>query len=179
MLELAQPTAEVHVSYLGAGQEYPAEGGYLDFDELDVEEPEQFRAYVQRLRRDPRTVPTLDWPAVTLLWWIDGDPVPGPDLSVWHALTGTLATVRPGNVASRRVLEAGGAGAAGGELEVQPVAASRDEPGACSLQDVSAGRVADPDGRQRRVDAQGRNRGQRRGEHRGGVAMPRAQGRMS
>lgn len=47
--------------------EYRAEGGYPDFDDLDVAEPAAFESYVERLRRDPRTAPTPDWPAMTLL----------------------------------------------------------------------------------------------------------------
>jgi hypothetical protein len=31
-----------------------------------------------------------DWPAMTLLWWVDGSEDLGR-ISVWHALTGKLA----------------------------------------------------------------------------------------
>jgi predicted acetyltransferase len=88
--ELVRPTVRVHASYLAAIAEYQAEGGYPDFDGLSVGRPTDFRTYVEQLCRDPRTAPARDWPAMTLLWWIDGREYLGR-LSIWHALTGPSA----------------------------------------------------------------------------------------
>ena len=87
---LVRPTASVRSSYLAAIAEYRAEGGYPDFDDLEVSDPAAFHAYVEQLCRDPRSAPAPDWPTMTLLWWIDGPEYLGR-LSVWHALTGPSA----------------------------------------------------------------------------------------
>jgi len=145
---LVRPPVGVHASYLAAIAEYQAEGGYPDFDDLEVSDPADFHTYVEQLYRDPRNAPAPDWPEMTLLWWIDGSEYLGR-LSIWHALAGpaarsghigydirprargrghaaamlaaalpiiaglgidpAVATVRLGNLASRRVVEASGA----------------------------------------------------------------------
>jgi predicted acetyltransferase len=90
MPELTVPVVGVHVSYLAAIGEYRAEGGYPDFDNLEVEHPERFAAYVRGLRADPRTNPDADWPPMTLLWWVDGGSYLGR-ISIWHRQDGALA----------------------------------------------------------------------------------------
>lgn len=145
---LVRPAAGVHASYLTAISEYRAEGGYPDFDDLEVSDPADFLGYVEQLCRDPRIAPAPDWPEMTLLWWTDGSEYLGR-LSIWHSVAGpaarsghigydirprargrghaatmltaalpiiaglgidpAVATVRVGNLASRRVLEASGA----------------------------------------------------------------------
>ncbi|MGH3517369.1 MAG: hypothetical protein ACRDQ7_08125 [Haloechinothrix sp.] len=50
---LVRPTTRVHESYQAAVAEYQAEGGYPDFDGLDVTTSAAFARHVERLRRDP------------------------------------------------------------------------------------------------------------------------------
>lgn len=86
---LSRPTTNVHVSYLEAIKEYRAKGGYPDFDDLDVREPEAFRAHVAALRHDPRPQ-TAGLPAMTLFWWVDKTTYLGR-ISIWHQLAGPVA----------------------------------------------------------------------------------------
>jgi hypothetical protein len=51
--ELSKPTTRVHASYVAAVREYQAEGGYPDFDGLDVGEPAAFARHVAQLRSNP------------------------------------------------------------------------------------------------------------------------------
>lgn len=88
--ELTSPIVGVHRSYLVAIDEYRAEGGYPDFDNLDVDDPQRFALYIQQLRVDPRRGPAADLPPMTLLWWVDGATYLGR-ISVWHRLDGVLA----------------------------------------------------------------------------------------
>lgn len=88
--ELSVPTVRVHESYLAAVQEYQTEGGYPDFDDLDIATLGAFHRYVDQLQRDPvrrAALPSL--PAMTLLWWVDGREYLGR-ISLWHELTGNL-----------------------------------------------------------------------------------------
>ncbi len=90
MPELTPPIVGVHRSYLTAIDEYRTEGGYPDFDNLDVNDPQRFALYVHRLRVDPRGSPAADWPPMTLLWWVDGATYLGR-ISIWHHLNSALA----------------------------------------------------------------------------------------
>lgn len=87
MARLSQPTVRVRASYLAAVEEYRAEGGYLDFDGLDINTSAAFARYVDQLRRDPVGQPRL--PAMTLLWWVDGRDYLGR-ISLWHELSGGI-----------------------------------------------------------------------------------------
>jgi predicted acetyltransferase len=87
MARLSWPTVQVHASYLAAVDEYRAEGGYPDFDDLDLDTSAAFARYVDQLRRDPVGQPRL--PAMTLLWWVDGCEYLGR-ISLWHELSGGI-----------------------------------------------------------------------------------------
>ncbi|TKG66274.1 GNAT family N-acetyltransferase [Prauserella endophytica] len=90
MAELIKPTTLVHASYLAAVEEYRAEGGYPDFDDLDIGTVDAFTRYVDQLRRDPvRRAGLPRLPDMTLLWWVAGSEYLGR-ISVWHKLSGNL-----------------------------------------------------------------------------------------
>ncbi|ORT46919.1 GNAT family N-acetyltransferase [Frankia sp. KB5] len=88
---LSAPTIGVHSSFLEAVEEYRAEGGYPDFEDLEIHEPAAFAAYVAALRRDHDLWPSSVTPDLLLIfWWIDGPeylgrlsvrPIPTPELA--------------------------------------------------------------------------------------------------
>lgn len=90
---LTLPTTVARSSYLEAAGEYQSEGGYPDFDDLDLAalaEPHAFAAYVDQLRADPRTgAARLGAPPMTLWWWVAGTRYIGR-LSLWHRLDADL-----------------------------------------------------------------------------------------
>lgn len=103
---LTPPTKVARSSYLEAAAEYRREGGYPDFDDLDLAtlaEPAAFAAYVEALRADPRTgAARTVAPPMTLWWWVAGCRYLGR-ISIWHRLDADLVTtghvgydVRPG-----------------------------------------------------------------------------------
>ncbi|ONK13186.1 GNAT family N-acetyltransferase [Streptomyces sp. MP131-18] len=90
MPQLTVPVVNVCRSYLRAIEEYQREGGYPDFDDLDVGEPKAFADYVARLRDDPRRKVEPWMAPMTLLWWVEGAEYLGR-VSIWHWLAGPLA----------------------------------------------------------------------------------------
>ncbi|MGK4581733.1 GNAT family N-acetyltransferase [Kitasatospora sp. HPMI-4] len=85
MPDLDLPTYDVHASFLGAVAEYRAEGCFPEFDQLDVQNPDAFAAYVDQLRDDPRVLYQPGLPPLTILWWTEGEHYLGR-LSIWHRL---------------------------------------------------------------------------------------------
>lgn len=72
---------------MAAVEEYRAEGGYPDFDDLDIDSSAAFANYIAQLRRDP--VGKAHLPPMTLLWWVDGRNYLDR-ISLWHKLLGGI-----------------------------------------------------------------------------------------
>ncbi|MBV9847540.1 MAG: hypothetical protein JOZ47_21070 [Kutzneria sp.] len=96
MAELITPSVHVHASYQAAVEEYHDEGGYPDFDDLDIGTAGAFAHYVDQLRRVPvRRAGLPGLPAMTLMWWVEGCDYLGR-ISLWHKLSGDL--VKSGHI---------------------------------------------------------------------------------
>ena len=86
---LAEPTAQVHASFVEAVREYRAEGRYSRLDPAALADADQFQRYLDRLRADARPGVLGHRVPQTNLWLVEGDEYLGR-LSIRHRLNRRL-----------------------------------------------------------------------------------------
>jgi predicted acetyltransferase len=94
MPEFVAPAMNGQRSFLSAVAEYQQEGRYTDLDQLVLQQPAAFRAYLDALAVEalPETPRRPGIVAQTTLWWMDGGAFLGR-LSLRHELTDALREV--------------------------------------------------------------------------------------